>query len=206
MQRRAQFKEVLASSQSGLNTSRYLRLMGMAVSTLSCCIAFSIYVIVTEFSFSPLRIYDSWADVHFNFSRVGQFPRELMPDWYWQKFENAWMIVPVAGFIFFFFFGFGEEATREYKRYIRALRRHVLRQDVGDGTFLGESTFAYVFSPSYSLFSTLSDRLTVQCKHINAPLNPTSQRHIPKLIHLAHFIQERQMGRRNRFTRDQHIS
>jgi hypothetical protein len=159
--------------------------MGMAVSVLCCGIAFSVYVIWVEFSYSPLRPYLNWDYVHSNFSRVGQFPWILYPDWYWMSFFRAWLIVPISAYIFFLFFGFGEEAMREYKSWVRAFRVYVLRQDVPPVFVGGEnwSTWGFVFvSSPFALLYLIA--FTLQTQYPRRRKQP-SRRQIPasKLVH-----------------------
>ena len=61
-----------------------------------------------------LRPWTGWADVHYNFSRVGLFPTLLFPPQVllWTYF--AWWTIPISSGLFFIFFAFGQDAVKEY--------------------------------------------------------------------------------------------
>lgn len=60
--------------------------------------------------------YVSWAYVHAGFSRIGQFATVEFTDRALQQIYLFVWAIPASSFIFFVFFGFGEEAVRDYKR------------------------------------------------------------------------------------------
>lgn len=95
--------------------SRYLRLMALAMTDLALTVPFGIYEVVSN-AVSGVKPWTSWADTHFHFSRVDQFPAPI-----WRADHGAevaleldrW-IVPFCAFVFFAYFGFAEEARRNY--------------------------------------------------------------------------------------------
>jgi pheromone a factor receptor len=135
VQRRAQFGQMLQTSQTGLNTSRYLRLLGMAVTTVTCSLGFTVFILVLNFQAEELRVYDTWADVHSDWLRIGQFPRIEAPIQYWTDEEISWMLLPITAFIFFAFFGFGQEALSEYSRWGNGIAKYTIhRKRLGEST------------------------------------------------------------------------
>lgn len=118
-QKRSQFRELLSQNKS-LTVNRYFRLMALATIELICTIPFATYFIIINASGGQVFPYKGWADLHFHWSFVGQFPATL-----WRLDHKAeialeltrWLVV-VCAFVFFAFFGFADEARRNYKRVI----------------------------------------------------------------------------------------
>lgn len=114
--RHAQFSDLLASNAS-LTIHRYFRLMALACTDLLCTVPFAAFSIYLNLTAQPLAPYRGWADLHFNYSRVEQIPATI---WHLNKKTvisielSRWMLV-VCGFVFFMFFGFAEEARRNYR-------------------------------------------------------------------------------------------
>lgn len=116
IRRSAQFSELLTSN-SALTVNRYLRLMALATTELLCTTPFAAYSIYLNLTTQPLNPYRGWEDVHFHYSQVDQFPAVI---WHLSRQTvismelNRWLVVACA-FIFFGFFGFAEEARRNYR-------------------------------------------------------------------------------------------
>ncbi|TRM56681.1 pheromone A receptor-domain-containing protein [Schizophyllum amplum] len=113
--RRLQFAQILARNKS-LNTSRYMRLMLLAIIDMCCTIplgALSIYLSSHGITLSP---WISWEDTHYDFGRV-----ELIPALIWRSdatYQSSveltrWLPV-ICAFLFFGLFGFANEAKRYY--------------------------------------------------------------------------------------------
>lgn len=108
------FAKHLQNSASGLTTSRYFRLMSMAVLEMSWgLLATSLDMWFTYQN--GLRPWTNWADVHSNFSRIAQFPVIEIPSFVLAWTFALWWTVPLSSVIFFAFFSFGEDAMREYR-------------------------------------------------------------------------------------------
>lgn len=113
--RQAQFNRFLSQSPT-FTVSRYFRLMALAFTDLMLTVPFGIYEIYSNAAGSEIQPWRGWADAHFNFSRVDQYPA-----WMWRADPrvriplelNRW-IVPFCAFVFFAYFGFAEEARRNY--------------------------------------------------------------------------------------------
>ncbi|KAG8744460.1 hypothetical protein FRC10_010130 [Ceratobasidium sp. 414] len=125
--RRAQFRDVLQSSQSGLSTGRYLRLIALSVTGMLFATAMSLFVLIITVEDGGLRPWIGWEEVHSNWHRVGQFARILIPRFFWDRFLLTWYMTPITSVIFFAFFGFGQEAKAEYANAWRWILKNVLR-------------------------------------------------------------------------------
>ncbi|KAI0078449.1 fungal pheromone STE3G-protein-coupled receptor [Panus rudis PR-1116 ss-1] len=151
IRRRIVFARHLENSNSGLNTSRYLRLIMMAISQLFISTAATTASLVFSVKFD-YRPWTNWDDVHFNFSRIDRFPALLIPPYALHFYTALWWIIPISSVSFFIFFGFGQEAMREYSACWTWFRTRILRlSPKPSGSFLssgGTGHFA-VLSPKY---------------------------------------------------------
>jgi pheromone a factor receptor len=123
--RHAQFAELL-SGHSNLTSNRYLRLMALAATdallTVPCgCWALALTVKV------GLAPWLGWEDTHWGFSRVDQVPAVL---WKMNPISSTnieftrWAVVACA-FIFFGFFGFADEALKNYRSAVSTVAKKV---------------------------------------------------------------------------------
>jgi pheromone a factor receptor len=127
VRRRAQFRAVLQSSQSGLTTAHYVRLIALSVTemvymTFMC--GFILFVNVQEYGMRP---WVSWDFVHAEWYDVPQFAKVLVPQYFWNNFIAVWYIIPLTSVIFFTFFGFGREANAEYRKWFQWIQTRVFR-------------------------------------------------------------------------------
>ncbi|KAH7882764.1 pheromone A receptor-domain-containing protein [Phlebopus sp. FC_14] len=114
--RRAQFNKFLASNTS-LNSSRYFRLMALAIIEIMLTIPLASFMIWLNSAAQPVEPWISWDNTHAEFSRVGQYPSVV-----WMQNHllvvamelTRWFVV-VCAFIFFGFFGFAAEARKNYR-------------------------------------------------------------------------------------------
>ncbi|KAI6143277.1 STE3-domain-containing protein [Pisolithus tinctorius] len=114
--RRAQFKELLSANRN-MSSSRYFRLMGLAGIEVLGTIPIGAYTIYLNVTVEPIQPWISWANTHYDFSRVAQYPSVV-----WQAESSMavslqmsrWLYVACA-FVFFGFFGFADEARRNYR-------------------------------------------------------------------------------------------
>jgi pheromone a factor receptor len=125
---RAQFNEFLSNcGHSNINNSRYIRLMCLAAAELFCTIPFGCYAIYLNAHDGGMRPWKGWADTHSHFSRVQQIPSIL-----WRSNTRTeisleltrWLIVFCA-FIFFAFFGFADEAKKNYRSGLSTIAKKV---------------------------------------------------------------------------------
>jgi hypothetical protein len=100
----------------------------MAITTM--CWGTTIHIYIFYINVSPgLRTWTSWADVHLGFSRVDKLPIAFMPKYFVDSLLLTWWSVPASSIIFFIFFGFGEEAVKEYKKLWGWVKKNVFRME-----------------------------------------------------------------------------
>ncbi|EMD35235.1 STE3-like pheromone receptor B mating type [Gelatoporia subvermispora B] len=130
LRQRISFARHLQSTNSGLNTSRYLRLMAMSIvemllgiAATSATLAFSVIW--------DMRPWTNWANVHWDFSRIDLYATFGTPPFILTYYYVLWWIPPASSFIFFFFFAFGQEAMKEYQACFSWVLLHVFKIQPG---------------------------------------------------------------------------
>ncbi|KAF5329272.1 hypothetical protein D9619_009301 [Psilocybe cf. subviscida] len=116
MRRRAQFSQFLASNSS-LSVNRYFRLMCLATAELIFNIPISSYGLYLNVTLRPIYRWVSWSDTHFDYWITGKFPAalwRLSPQTTTNLELTRWSIV-LCAVVFFGFFGFAEEARKNYR-------------------------------------------------------------------------------------------
>ena len=116
IKRQAQFNELLAKNSS-LTRNRYFRLMALATTELFCTIPFGAFLMYMDLTSDAVQPYKGWADTHFDYSQVNQYPATI-----WRLDRSAeiciemsrWLVI-ICAWIFFMFFGFADEARRNYR-------------------------------------------------------------------------------------------
>ncbi|KIK78557.1 hypothetical protein PAXRUDRAFT_834510 [Paxillus rubicundulus Ve08.2h10] len=114
--RRAQFNQFLASNKS-LTSSRYFRLMALAMTEIICTVPLASFMIWLNTTAQPVEPWVSWENTHYDFSRVAQYPAFIWTQNHWLLLAiqlTRWLVVACA-FIFFAFFGFAAEARKHYR-------------------------------------------------------------------------------------------
>lgn len=116
MRRRAQFAQYLAANSS-LTANRYFRLMALAGIELLFNIPINAYGLYLNITASPIYPWLGWADAHFDWYQIDQYPAVL-----WRSstrtvvtFELSRWAVVFCGLLFFAFFGFADEARKQYR-------------------------------------------------------------------------------------------
>nr|QPG55753.1 pheromone receptor [Auricularia cornea] len=125
IKRRAEFNELLRSTATGLNSTRYFRLMALASSEMIIGLPTSLYFFITNLRIAGVAPWISWEDTHWNFSKVVFVPTyalKFSPETRVALELNRWAF-PFIGFVFFAFFGLAEEARRNYRNAWFALLR-----------------------------------------------------------------------------------
>ncbi|KAF9447631.1 fungal pheromone STE3G-protein-coupled receptor [Macrolepiota fuliginosa MF-IS2] len=125
--RRLIFASHIQNTDSALTTNRYLRLIAMAFTEMIWCTTLTSYNLYNNIT-GGLRPWTTWADVHSNFLRVDQFLEMAIPPDFRQVMMLFWWAMPVSSFIFFIFFGFGEEARKEYIKIWQWSKESILRR------------------------------------------------------------------------------
>lgn len=125
-QTRAQFNELMNnSSHRNLSGSRYMRLMLLAGLEVLCTVPLGIYNLCMYITAGYLYPWQGWAVTHKGFQRVDQFPAILWkndPIGYAQLEGTRWTVVACA-IVFFAFFGFADEAIKNYRSAIRTVSK-----------------------------------------------------------------------------------
>ncbi|PPQ94357.1 hypothetical protein CVT25_000685 [Psilocybe cyanescens] len=117
MLRRAQFTQFLSSNTS-LTVNRYFRLMCLATTEILFTIPISSYGVYLNAVNMPIYPWKSWADTHFDFYTLDIYPAAI---WRTNRLftialeMNRWSAIFCA-FVFFGFFGFADEALKNYRR------------------------------------------------------------------------------------------
>jgi hypothetical protein len=132
--RRLQFRSILAKSESNLTIGRYLRLIALALVDTGILIFNTIVAIVVGLisneNYRALRPYTSWSDVHNNYAQISQFPAALRTPAYDVGSVIGLYLAPLYSITFFIFFGFGEEAIKEYVAIGRLLQSLAMKAGV----------------------------------------------------------------------------
>ncbi|KAJ7164153.1 STE3-domain-containing protein [Mycena filopes] len=124
---RAQFKELLSSHNANLNLNRYIRLMALASTDLLLTIPLSSLTLFINARVVGLAPYVSWADTHSNFSRVVSVPGIFWRSDVWTVASlevTRWATVGCA-LLFFGWFGFADEAMKNYRSAFVSVARRV---------------------------------------------------------------------------------
>jgi pheromone a factor receptor len=114
MKRRKQFRDFVSST--GMMTfNRYWRLVILATIDFALTIPTSVWAIVSSATIVGVRPWVSWADTHWGYSRVFQFPTEVLGQYMIVQLEIYRWSAVICAFTFFAFFGFADEAQKNYR-------------------------------------------------------------------------------------------
>jgi pheromone a factor receptor len=116
MQRRKQFRDLITAN-ANLTYSRYWRLIALSSVDFCFTIPISIWTIVSSIKFGSVHPYVSWEYAHWGYSRVFQFPKVVYgknPIAVYSLETQRWAVV-LCAFVFFGFFGFADEAKKNYR-------------------------------------------------------------------------------------------
>nr|ADX23535.1 putative pheromone receptor [Flammulina velutipes] len=155
--RRITFAAHLAS-KSALTTSRYMRLILMAIMQMIWTLSVTSFSLSYTASVIPIRPWTNWADVHSDFLRVDQFVMGIFPQRVQTAYYVLWSTVPASTFIFVAFFAFGKEAVEQYKAAFSFCYRLVARKD--KPTTDAWPSQRFVLSPFLPLHNIAEPRLT----------------------------------------------
>nr|AAF01420.1 Rcb3.42 [Coprinopsis cinerea] len=149
MRRRAQFSQLISSNSSSLTVNRYFRLMSLATLELLFNLPITTTGLYLSITSRPIYPWTNWADIHYNFNVIDTYPRILWA----HKTADAiilelgrWSIVFCA-LLFFAFFGFAEEARKNYRKAILALAKR-LGYNPRSPDEKAKATFVHVGKPA----------------------------------------------------------
>ncbi|KAF9007128.1 pheromone A receptor-domain-containing protein [Cyathus striatus] len=155
-----QFQEIL-SRTGNITKSRYIRLMLLAGFDILGNVPLSCYII-----YSNARIgtnpWLGWADTHEDFWRIRQYPTVVWRDggFYESAMEAGRYLTPVCAIAFFIFFGFAEEARKNYRSAIDSVAKRVGMSTSfsSGGTTNGSATDSTGFFKSWTKSGSSSGR------------------------------------------------
>jgi len=125
LRRRVTFNELLKSQGTGLSVSRYVRLMALASVDMVIVFPMSIIILVHNASLG-LEPWISWDNTHYNFGRVSYvtyFLFSTQPQSSIVIFELTRWCMPLAGFLFFLFFGLASESRKQYRQTFNVIQQ-----------------------------------------------------------------------------------
>jgi pheromone a factor receptor len=116
MRRRKQFRDLITAN-TNLTYSRYWRLIALASLDFCFTIPVAVWAIVANSVWSDVQPWVSWADTHWGYSRVFQYPRIIMDQTpvFVSLLETTRWAAVLCAFTFFGFFGFADEAKKHYR-------------------------------------------------------------------------------------------
>jgi pheromone a factor receptor len=113
--KRLEFRTLLKSSNSGLDTGQFIRLLCLASADIAIAVPLDIYLIISNAA--GLAPY-SFSAVHSNFGTIPAIPAAIwLADNQLTIDVALWRyVVPMLGFILFVLIGMTEEAIGEYSK------------------------------------------------------------------------------------------
>lgn len=145
MKRRRQFKDLVTST--GMAWNRYWRLVLLAFADFFFTLPLSIWCIVIATALTPISPWISWADTHAHFDRFNQYPWvfiKLSPALVAQLEINRWSGVLTA-FVFFAFFGFADEAKKNYRLFVSTVTKRLGSTTFSQSTAISDSYVSHPF-------------------------------------------------------------
>ncbi|KAL0568016.1 a-factor receptor [Marasmius crinis-equi] len=145
VKRRQQFKELL-SKINNLNANRYTRLMCLAGIDILITLPFSLWSLFANIQIGVMP-WVSWEDTHFGFS----IP-DLVPALIWKTNRQFNVSIEITrwspvlcAFLFFGFFGFADEAKKNYRAAVTSIQKRV---GITSSGFLGSTLMGSTASKS----------------------------------------------------------
>ena len=124
VKKRKRFEELISSNSTVVRNS-YWRLMVMCTGDLCFTIPLATWAIVQNAK-GYVRPWVSWASIHENYSHINQIPRTVLDarcaDHCYGFEVGRWSAV-LCAFVFFAYFGFAEEARKNYRGLATAIAR-----------------------------------------------------------------------------------
>ena len=122
---RVQLKEHLSANRN-MTSGSYFRLMGLAGIEAMCTVPLGSFIIYLNAS-NGIQPWVSWSYIHNNFSVVDQIPSVV---WHQDRLsvtgiELTRYLTVFCAFVFFAFFGFAEEARRNYRNVYTSFAKKV---------------------------------------------------------------------------------
>ena len=126
MQRRATFAKHIAGSNAGLTPGRYFRLIAMALVEMFWSLTMIGLNVYFDYR-NGLRPWTNWDDVHYDWSRIGQFPQILIPPATLRWTYFFYWTIPISSYLFVAFFVVGRDTFKEYTAVFVKCKKHFTR-------------------------------------------------------------------------------
>ena len=154
MKRRKQFRD-LVTANSNLTYSRYWRLVALASLDFCFTIPLASWPIIANTMWSQVHPWVSWADTHWGYARVFQFPRILIdqePVVLYSLETTRWAAV-LCAFVFFGFFGFADEAKKNYRLLASTVTKRFGYTTFSETAAISDS-YVFLLLPSFRFRTT----------------------------------------------------
>lgn len=181
--KRRTMKALLQASSGSIDFSRYIRLMTLSGIDILCTVPLGVWGLYSQMTLDVVVPWPGWKEVHSTPFLVNQIPAAL-----WRSDHNTvtaleltrWSSVMCA-IIFFMFFGFADEAKRNYSSAFKSVAKRVGHTSFAPdftNTFNGGARSSKHFGrrPMSSVlsFDDVSLKLpTFDTKECQSPANPT---------------------------------
>lgn len=154
----SQFKSLLPGNPN-INSNRIIRLMCLASLDILFTLPFCSWAIYLQAQ-TPLQPWISWAWVHLDFYVVDQIPALIWRSTALSEADlesNRWIVV-VCAFLFFAFFGFADEARKNYRTAFQSVAKRVGMSTSSFGNSATSSDFlgTYVSFILQTIFPSLT--------------------------------------------------
>lgn len=159
VKRRKQFRDLITAN-SNLTYSRYWRLVALSSVDFCFTIPLATWNIVANASQGTVHPYVSWHYAHWGYSRVFQFPRivlEKYPVTVYSLETTRWAAV-LCAFVFFGFFGFADEAKKNYRLLASTVTKRLGYTTFTESTAISDS---YVYSSFSFRFRPCANESTI---------------------------------------------
>jgi hypothetical protein len=179
-------KALLQASTGSINLSRYIRLMILCGIDVVCTVPLATWGLYNQMTLDVVVPWPGFKAVHSSPSLVNQIPSVL-----WRSDHNSvigleltrWSSVMCA-IIFFIFFGFADEARRNYSSALRSVAKRV-----GYTSFQPDFSASWVYASVFSTSSFLDLRSAQKHSWIEDLRTQTNERSLPRRRHPPRFRQ-----------------
>jgi pheromone a factor receptor len=133
--RSVEIKAVMSTNNT-ITFNRYFRLMALASVEILFTVPFAAFIIYANLKFGKVAPWISWDDTHSGFSRIDQIPAHLWRNDPVAQFAmefSRWAVV-ACGLVFFMFFGFADEAFKNYRKAYACLSSRLGAKGVSTNT------------------------------------------------------------------------
>jgi hypothetical protein len=164
--RRSQFKDCLSANK--VNSNRYFRLMALAACDMICTVPIALFFLAESVK-AGIVPYPSWSAIHANYSEIEQIPAFV---WrgsalinFCTEFSRGLQVA--CAFIFFIFFGFAEEARKNYLSVYSTVAKRV-GYSTGSMSSTGMSSSGITSTNGYASHFLHYPSLVLMIPHFNS--------------------------------------